>query len=210
MRSREFYTYIYNDEAMLPYYVGKGSRSRHRANHGLVPVPPASRILRQYWVSEDEAHVMEIWWIGLLGRKDLGTGNLLNRDQGGRTPSRATCIKAGTTGGRKHVESGHILRIATRESCIRGGRASGPINGKISGAITARNRRWFITSMATSDSCAMGGRIGGARHVGSGHLARISARGNHFRWHVKRNVVRDDCAMCMMEKSETPRPKDVL
>src|SRR5208282_3256046 len=157
MLNRKFYTYIYYDEAMISYYVGKGSRSRHLANHGLVPVPPVSRIVRQYWASEDEAHEKEIWWISLFGRKDLGTGNLLNRDEGGRTPSRATCIKAGKAGGHRHVESGHILKIATPESCIRGGRASGPSSGKISGAITARDRRWFITSTATSDSCSMGG-----------------------------------------------------
>src|ERR1700677_4714615 len=111
----EYYTYIYYDERMLPYYVGKGCGKRaFRQSGRSVLVPPIARILIQHWASEQEAFVMEMWYIGFYGSKDLGTGMLLNQDDGGRAPSRATCSKRG----RGAVASGLLARI-----CILGGRA---------------------------------------------------------------------------------------
>lgn len=174
-----FYSYIWHDEQMLPYYVGKGCRDRAFKKHWDLPIPPKSRIVIQQWESEDRAHAMEKWWIAFYGRKDLGTGLLLNRDEGGRSPSQRVCREAGL----KNVESGHIFKIATHESRSKGG----------SVAVTTGR----ITSIATPESRRNGGRTAGAKNIERGHLPRISALGNHHRWHVTRGIKSVECKHCV-------------
>jgi NUMOD3 motif len=83
-----FYTYLYfRQKDATPYYVGKGVNSRAFSPQHNVPVPKdKSRILIQYWESEDKSLDMEEWWIALYGRKDLGTGILRNLTDGGDNP----------------------------------------------------------------------------------------------------------------------------
>lgn len=95
--SQRFYTYAYIRINGTPYYIGKGIKNRAYAkNHGKIPVPPKERIifLKQN-LTEEEAFKHEIYMIAVFGRKDLGTGILLNRTNGGE----------GTTGNKKSLES---------------------------------------------------------------------------------------------------------
>lgn len=99
-----FYTYMYLRQAdATPYYVGKGCGDRafkrhRRASEKFIPVPPAARIVVQYWESEAEALEMEKWYITLFGRKDLGTGILLNMTDGGDGTSGGTPWNKGMLG----------------------------------------------------------------------------------------------------------------
>jgi len=84
-----YYTYAYLREDKTPYYIGKGKGSRiYSANRRIKPPKDKSRIiyLKQN-LTEEEAFRHEIYMIDVLGRKDLGTGILHNRTDGGEGPS---------------------------------------------------------------------------------------------------------------------------
>jgi NUMOD3 motif len=83
----QFYTYLWLREDGTPYYVGKGSgkrawdsQMRHR--------PPRNKamIIVQCWPDEDTAFAYERYQIDFWGRKDLGTGVLINHTDGGENP----------------------------------------------------------------------------------------------------------------------------
>ena len=81
-----FYTYAYLREDKTPYYVGKGSgdRAYKRNRVGIQPPKDKSRILiLKENITEEEAFKHEIYMIDVFGRKDLGTGILINRTNGG-------------------------------------------------------------------------------------------------------------------------------
>jgi hypothetical protein len=81
-----FYTYAYLREDRTPYYIGKGSGNRlyKRGKKQFKPPVDKSRIifLKQN-LTEEEAFKHEIYMIAVFGRKDLGTGILHNRTDGG-------------------------------------------------------------------------------------------------------------------------------
>lgn len=87
MRSH-FYTYLYLRLDGSPYYVGKGKQGRafHKAGHW-VPVPSVDRIIIQEFPDEAAAFAAEVFLISFYGRKNLGTGSLLNRTDGGEGPA---------------------------------------------------------------------------------------------------------------------------
>jgi hypothetical protein len=83
-----FYTYAYLRENKTPYYIGKGCNNRAYASHGKISVPPKDRILfLKKNLSEKNAILHEIYMISVFGRKDLGTGILLNLTNGGEGTS---------------------------------------------------------------------------------------------------------------------------
>jgi hypothetical protein len=80
-----FYTYAYLREDKTPYYIGKGQGERiYSACRRVKPPKNKSRIifLKQN-LTEKEAFKHEIYMIFLYGRKDLSTGILRNRTDGG-------------------------------------------------------------------------------------------------------------------------------
>jgi hypothetical protein len=85
-----FYTYAYLREDRTPYYIGKGEGNRaYKKGKGEIKPPRnKSRIifLKQNLI-EDEAFKHEIYMIAVFGRKDLGTGILHNRTNGGEGSS---------------------------------------------------------------------------------------------------------------------------
>jgi hypothetical protein len=81
----KFYTYLYLRLGGTPYYVGKGKGYRAYTQQGHhVPIPKdKARILIQYFPNEASALIAEIFLIEYYGRKDIGTGILRNRTNGG-------------------------------------------------------------------------------------------------------------------------------
>ena len=89
-----FYTYAYLREDRTPYYIGKGigSRAYKKYKNEIKPPKDKSRIifLKQN-LTEEEAFKHEIYMIAVFGRKDLGTGILHNRTDGGEGSSGRIC-----------------------------------------------------------------------------------------------------------------------
>jgi hypothetical protein len=88
----QFYTYAYLRKNRTPYYIGKGKEDRvyKKSKNQIRPPKDKSRIifLKQN-LTEEEAFKHEIYMIAVFGRKDLGTGILHNRTDGGEGPSGA-------------------------------------------------------------------------------------------------------------------------
>lgn len=85
-----FYTYAYLREDRTPYYIGKGKGDRvyKKSKNDIKPPKDKSRILLlKKNLNESEAFQHEKYMISLFGRKDLGTGILHNRTDGGEGSS---------------------------------------------------------------------------------------------------------------------------
>ena len=85
-----FYTYAYLREDKTPYYIGKGTgdRAHHKGKRCVKPPKDKSKIIfLKNNLTEEEAFRHEIYMIAVFGRKDLGTGILHNRTDGGEGSS---------------------------------------------------------------------------------------------------------------------------
>jgi hypothetical protein len=85
----KYYTYAYLREDGTPYYIGKGKGNRiYRKDKRIRPPKNRSRIifLKQN-LTEEESFKHEIYMISIFGRKDLETGILLNKTNGGEGSS---------------------------------------------------------------------------------------------------------------------------
>ena len=88
----EFYTYAYLREDRTPYYIGKGTRNRIYSTYRKGAKPPKDKsrtIFLKQNLTEAEAFRHEIYMINVFGRKDLGTGILINKTDGGEGASGA-------------------------------------------------------------------------------------------------------------------------
>ena len=87
----DYYTYAYLREDKTPYYIGKGRGNRVYDKRKTIK-PPKDKSLILFLkksLTEAEAFKHEIYMIFVLGRKDLGTGILRNRTDGGEGSSGA-------------------------------------------------------------------------------------------------------------------------
>lgn len=85
-----FYVYVYTRNDGTPYYVGKGigQRAWKRTKKDIkAPIKSGNIIISESNLTEDDAHTLEKQLIGLYGRKDIGTGILRNKTDGGEGTS---------------------------------------------------------------------------------------------------------------------------
>ena len=85
-RAEMYYTYAYLREDGTPYYVGKGKGDRAYRKVGKPCVTPKDKskiIYLKTNLTEEQSFNHERYMIFILGRKDLGTGSLLNKSDGG-------------------------------------------------------------------------------------------------------------------------------
>lgn len=118
-----FYTYMWlRKKDGTPYYVGKASQLRRAYGNGQHSVnpPPKDRIVVYEWASEQEAFVAEMLLIVCYGRKDIGTGVLRNRTDGGEgsighKPSAETVAKivAKNKGRMRSEEQRRTIRLSS-------------------------------------------------------------------------------------------------
>jgi len=83
-----YYTYAYLREDGTPYYIGKGKGDRaYTVHYGEAKTPKDKEriLILKKEISEEEAYKHEIYMIAILGRKDIHTGILLNRNNGGKS-----------------------------------------------------------------------------------------------------------------------------
>lgn len=87
---KRFYTYAYLREDRTPYYIGKGEGKRiYKKGKGEVgkPTDKSRIIFLKQNLTEEEAFKHEKYMIAVFGRKDLGTGILYNKTDGGEGSS---------------------------------------------------------------------------------------------------------------------------
>jgi hypothetical protein len=88
-----YYTYAYlRKKDRTPYYIGKGQKRRMYAEHwrgngSFTPKDKDRIIILKYFIDEIDAYNHEMYMIAVLGRKDLGTGILINISGGGEGSS---------------------------------------------------------------------------------------------------------------------------
>lgn len=84
-----YYVYQYLRKDLTPYYIGKGKNDRawspHKRSNGtdLLPNDESKIQIVARSLSENEAHLLEKKLIEHYGRKDLGSGILINLTNGG-------------------------------------------------------------------------------------------------------------------------------
>ena len=101
-----------------PYYIGKGCSNRATAPHHRKSAPPKERILYiKTNLTEEEAFALEIALISYYGRKDLGTGILINKTDGGEgisNPSNSTRQKLSAAKRNESAETRKKRSIAAK------------------------------------------------------------------------------------------------
>jgi hypothetical protein len=163
-----FYVYAYLRSDGTPYYIGKGKGTRAWSKIHSVNLPNNKEniVILEQNLTEKNAFLVEMHHISLYGRKDVGTGILRNRTNGGDGPS------------------GKMISEETRQKMSRPpwnkglkGAQVGPNLGKSSplkGSTISEEHRFSIAVGSTGHKKAT---------VCCPHCSLVGGRGNMMRYH---------------------------
>lgn len=142
-----FYTYAYLRVDRTPYYIGKGSGKRaYKKGRGEVK-PPKDKsriIILKRNLTEEVAFKHEIYMIAVFGRKDLGTGILHNKTNGGDGSSGMICpLRV-----RKAVKKSNINRMKDKEFWDRFNKSRNESIAKTYELISPDNQVYVIKNLS--------------------------------------------------------------
>lgn len=166
-----YYVYAYiRAQDFTPYYIGKGLGRRAWKKHDGISVPnDKSKILiLKENLTEDMAILYEIALIWWLGRKDIGTGILLNKTYGGDGSS-GTIRTQETREKLRKANLGKKLSPEHREKLSIAAKNRPPISEKTRAKISA------ISSNRSAETRAKIGAWGKGRKQSAETIAKRSA-----------------------------------